>query len=36
MPTLDLLPTVDQVNSLNSGKVIAPREGVMCHFDDST
>ncbi len=33
---LDLLPTVDQVNSPNAGKIIVPREGLMAHFDDST
>ncbi len=36
MPSLDMLPTVDQLNSPNSGVVTSPRIGVLLHFDDSS
>lgn len=36
MAKLALLPTVDQLNSKNSGEVVGKRQGVLIHFDDST
>lgn len=33
---LELLPTVQQLNSKNSSELATPREGVMLHFDDSS
>lgn len=36
MTKLDLLSTVEQLDSPHSGEVVVPREGVMLHYDDST